>query len=417
VTTPSSLVPFRWPAEWKDPSALALLKGTPINCLAGSAPPAFPTGDLPFVTLDAAKPPDGTVLVEGVWPRVLPAKEDDTTAAGVTGGPWVDSNAGGIRLAQAKEPAKLIWLTYSPPPKEVIPFEEYVRPVAEAAAYGARWVISLDAAFAQALGSANTRALGVWRQMMAVLKLFASRSEWQTWQPVANLAVVSSFQGDMQLVAEEFLALAPRRHLAHRVVLASDFARTTFEKQKAIIYLDALPSAGDTRAALLRFAENGGTVLAPRGLVGQASGSVGQAAGLSSAPVTRYDHNIHTVGRGRVISPIDTWEDPFTLVRQVQLLLSIRDDVVQVWNGGDMNSHYLSSPDGRRAIVHLVPYASGNTQPVTIGVRQRYRAARVTTSAAAAPVATAPVTITAGGLGFEIPVGEFSCFAAVELDI
>ncbi len=400
MTAASSLVPFRWPAEWKDASALALLKGTPINCLAGSSPPPFPIGDLPFVTLDAAKPPEGIALCEGVWPRVLPAKEDDTTVAGVTGGPWVDSNAGAVRMAQTKEPARQAWLTYSPPgAKEVIPFEEYVRPVAEAGAYGARWVIALDAQFAQAIGNKDVRALGVWKQMMGVLKLFESRVEWRAWQPVANLALVSSFRGDMQLVAEEFVALAPRRHLAYRVVLASDFARASFEKQKAIIYLDTAVPAGETRNTLVRFAENGGTVLAPRGLV-------------QAKPVeTRYDHAIHSVGRGRVITPIDTWEDPFTLVRQVQLLLSVREDVVQVWNGGDMNSHYLSSPDGRRAIVHLIPYASGNTQPVTIGVRERYRAARVTTSAS-----TTPVKITSGGLGFEIPVGEFSCFAAVELD-
>ena len=134
---------------------------------------------------------------------------------------------------------------------------------------------------------------------------------------------------------------------------------------------------------------------------------------IQAKPVeTKYEHAIHSVGRGRVITPQDKWEDPFTLVRQVQLLLSIREDAVQVWNGGDMNSHYLSSPDGRRAIVHLIPYASGNTQPVTIGVRDRYRAARVIT-----PASTTPVKITPGGLGFEIPVGEFSCFAAVELDI
>ncbi len=142
--------------------------------------------------------------------------------------------------------------------------------------------------------------------------------------------------------------------------------------------------AAETRNTLLRFAENGGTVLAPRGLVGQASGP-------STPTVTRYDHIVHSVGRGRVITPTDKWEDPFTLVRQVQLLLSVREDAVQVWNGGDMNSHYLSSPDGRRAIVHLIPYASGNTQPVTIGVRERYRAARVTTSGA-----TTPVKIAAG---------------------
>jgi hypothetical protein len=406
VTAASPLVPFRWPAEWKDPSPLALLKGTPVNCLAGSSPPPFPVGDLPFVTLDAGKPPEGITLCEGAWPRVLPAKEDDTIVAGVTGGAWVDSNAGAVRLAQTKEPAKQAWLTYSPPAREVIPFEEYVRPVAEAGAYGARWVITLDEAFARAVSSRNDRALGVWRQMMGVLKLFESRQEWRAWQPVAGLAVVSSFQGELDLVAEEFVKLAPRRHLAHRVVLASDFARASFEKQKAIIYLDAAPPAADTRNALVRFAENGGTVLAPRGLL------AGQTSGPSAPVEIRHEHAIRSLGRGRLITPQDKWEDPFSLVRQVQLLLSIREDAVQVWNGGDMNSHYVATPDGRRAVVHLIPYASGNTQPVTIGVRDRYRAARVITSAS-----TTPVKITPGGLGFEIPVGEFSCFAAVELDI
>lgn len=401
MTAPSSLVPFRWPAEWKDASALALLAGTPINCLAGSAPPPFPVGDLPFITLEAGKPPEGVALRDGVWPRVLPAKEDDAALAGVTGGPWVDSNAGAIRLAQTNEPGKQVWLTYLPPGgNEIVPPEEYVRPVAEAAAYGARWVIALDARFAQDLVAKNERALGVWRQMMGVLKLFEGRPEWRAWGVVAALAVVSSFKGDAQMLAEEFLALAPRRHLAYRVVLASDFARASFAEQKAIIYLEAAAPEGDTRAALLRFAENGGTVLAPRGII-------------QAAPVeTRHEHAIHSLGRGRVITPLDKWEDPFALVRQVQLLVSFREDVVQVWNGGDMNSHYLSSPDGRRAIVHLIPYASGRTQPVTIGVRKPYRAARVTTTAS-----TTPVAVAKGGLGLEIPVGEFSCFAAVELDV
>jgi len=401
VTAALPLVPFRWPAEWNDPSALALLKGTPVNCLTGSSPPPFPIGDLPFVTLDSGKPPEGITLCEGVWPRVLPAKDDESAVAGVTGGAWVDSNAGAIRLAQAKEPARQVWLTYSPPgAKEVIPFEEYVRPIAEAGAYGARWVISLDGTFAQAINAKSDRALGVWRQMMGVLKLFEGRAEWRAWQPVAGLAVVSSFQGEMQLVAEEFLALAPRRHLAHRIVLAPDLLAASFEQQNAILYLEAAPPEGNARSTLLRFAENGGSVFAPRGLV--------QAKPLE----TRQAHAIHPLGRGRVITPLDKWEDPFTLARQVHLLLSIREDVVQVWNGGDMNSHYLSSPDDRRAVVHLIPYASGNTQPVTIGVRKAYRSARVTT-----PASTTPANAVQGGLGFEIPVGEFSSYAVIELDV
>ena len=390
MTTVSSLIPFRWPAEWKDPALLALVKGTPINCLAGSAPPPFPVGDLPFVKLETAKPPEGVTLVDGAWPRVLPAKEDDTVAAGVTGGPWVDSNAGIVRLSQAKAPATQVWLTYVPPgDKEVIPFEEYVRPVAEASVYGARWVIALDPPLAKALAAKNERALGVWRQMMGVLKQFEAKAEWRTWQPVTSLAVVSSFEGELQLVAEEFLFLAPRRHLAYRIVLTSDLARTSFEKQNAIIYLDATVPDETVRTTLTRFAENGGTVLAPRGIL------------KATTVETKQEHVIQSLGRGRVIIPVDKWEDPFSLVRQVQLLLSVRESAVHVWNGGDMNSHYLASPDGRRAVVHLIPYAVGNTPPVTIGVRERVRAARVLSSTSAL---AKPVTVTTGGLGVEIPV-------------
>jgi hypothetical protein len=400
VTPAPPMVPFRWPAEWRDESALALVKGTPISCLAGGSPPPFPIGDLPFIKLDPDSPPEGITLREGVWPQVLPAKEEDTALAGATGGPWVDSNAAVIRLAQTKERGRQVWLTYSPPgPKEIVPVQDYVRPIAEAGAYGARWVIALDGQFAHAIDRRNDRALGVWHQMMGVLSLFESRREWRTWQPVAALAVVSSFQGDARLMAEEFLNLAPRRHLACRIVLASDLATASFEKEAAILYLDAAPPQGDARSILVRFAENGGSVFAPRGII-------------QAKPVeTRQAHAIHPLGRGRVITPLEKWEDPFALARQVHLLLSIREDVVQIWNGGDMNSHYLSSPDGRRAVVHLIPYASGNTQPITIGVRKPYRSARVTT-----PASTTHVKAVPGRLGIEIPVGEFSCFAAVELD-
>jgi hypothetical protein len=356
---------------------------------------------MPFVKLDASeKPPEAVTLREGVWPRVVPATEDDAALAGVTGGPWVDSNAGGIRLEQVKAPGRDVWLTYSPPgAKEIVPPEDYVRPIAEAAAYGARWVITLDAHFAQGLGRRDERALRAWRQMMRTLELFERRREWRAWQPFAALALVSSFEGENRLLAEEFLNLAPRRHLALRIVLAANAPATSFDQQKAIIYLDSAPPEAEARATLLGFAENGGKLFAPRGIV-------------KTKPIgASQQHAIHQLGRGRVITPLDKWEDPFALVRQVQLLLSIREDVVQVWNGGDMNSHYLTSPDGRRAVVHLIPYASGNTPPVTIGVRNAYRSARVTTE-----TATRPVTVARGRLGIEIPIGEFSGFAAVELE-
>ena len=75
MTAASLLIPFRWPAEWRDPSAFALLKGTLINCLAGTAPPPVPTGEMPFVKLDPERSAEGITLREGVWPRVVPATE------------------------------------------------------------------------------------------------------------------------------------------------------------------------------------------------------------------------------------------------------------------------------------------------------------------------------------------------------
>ena len=108
------LIPFRWPAEWKDPSRLELIKGTPINCLVGDVPPPFPLGDLPFFPQDGL--PAGIAVRPGVWPRVLPAQtRKDAAEAGATGAAWVDSNAGLIRIAQLMEPGKPVWLSTLPP--------------------------------------------------------------------------------------------------------------------------------------------------------------------------------------------------------------------------------------------------------------------------------------------------------------
>ena len=47
----SDWIPMRWPRQWKDPSSLELIQGTPINCLVGEEGAPLPPGDIPFVTL------------------------------------------------------------------------------------------------------------------------------------------------------------------------------------------------------------------------------------------------------------------------------------------------------------------------------------------------------------------------------
>ena len=394
------LIPFRWPVEWKDASKLDLLKGTPFNCLAGDAPPPFPLGDLPFVKLDPDHPPGGVALRDGVWPRVLTSAKKENAEAGPTGAPWVDSNAWAVRLAQIMEPGKAVWLTYTPPGgNEVVPLDAFLKPVVEAEAFGAHWVAALDKFFREALDNRTEKALDQWKRMGAALKWFEARREWRTWQPVASLAVVSTFEGDAKLLSEEFLNLAPRRYLAYRAVRAAAAAQAAFDKQKAILYLESEPPQGALRDRLLEFARAGGLLIAPLGTV-------------STPPEeTRLEHSIRRHGKGRIAMPLEKWNDPFLLVDQVHVLVGHREDAIRVWNAADLDTYYLASPKEDRAVVHMVSYASGRTPRIVLGFDKPYRSARLLTLESERAVK--PVK---GRIGIEIPIPEFTDYAALALE-
>jgi hypothetical protein len=396
----AELIPFRWPAEWKDASKLELLRGTPINCLAGETPPPFTAAEFPFVKLDPEHPPQGVTLREGVWPRVAPSTKKEGSAAGPTGDAWVDSNAWVVRLAQVMEPGTTVWLTeQAPGGNEVTPLDSFVKPIAEAEAFGAHWVIALDKFFREGLDQNNEAAIRTWRRMMSTLKFFEARREWRSWQPVATLAIVSSFDGDGKLMSEEFLNLAPRRHLAYRAIRLAGETVPSFEGMKSVLYLEPEPPQGEMRTKLLDFARAGGLVIAPRGTV--------------DAPVAerKAEHGVCRVGNGRVAMPIDKWDDPFLLVAQVHVLAGHRDDAVRVWNAGSTDTYFVASKADKKAVVHLIPYASARTQPITLGFSEPYRSARILRLDAEEVVKPAK-----GPLGTEIPVGEIADYAAVLLE-
>ncbi len=394
------LIPFRWPVQWTSPSKLELIKGTPINCLTGEAPPPFPLGELKFVKLDPEQPPEGVTIREGVWPRVLPSEKKDAAEAGPTGSPWVDSSAGVIRLAQAKAPGKTVWLTYQPPGEnEVVPFESFVKPVAESESFGAHWVITLSDSFRKALDAGAAQAMDAWKRMMATLEFFSRKAEWRRWQPVAALGVISSYEGEAEILSTEFLNLAPRRHLAYRVLITERLSAKDLEGLTTAIYIESEPPAGELLKLLLAFAESGGLVIAPRG------------TSKTKYETTRLGYQFHRHGKGWVAVPPDAWYDPYILVREVHLLMSHRQDVVRVWNASDSGSYFVAAADGKRGVVHLVQYGGGRTQPVTIGLARPYRTARIYNLEKEFQVE--PVKVE---LGIEIPVGEFAAYAAVEVE-
>jgi hypothetical protein len=79
----------------------------------------------------------------------------------------VDSNGWRIRLARERAPNRKVWLTYAPPAKAEVSSEAYVMAVADAAAYGGRWVISLDESLTSGLAVEKPQARETWKQLTA----------------------------------------------------------------------------------------------------------------------------------------------------------------------------------------------------------------------------------------------------------
>jgi hypothetical protein len=165
------------------------------------------------------------------------------------------------------------------------------------------------------------------------------------------------------------------------------------------LYLESDPPQGELRTALLAFAQSGGLLIAPIGTVD------------TPPQETRLEHSIRRHGQGRIAMPVEKWTDPFVLVDQVHVLLSHREDVIQVWNAADLDTYYLASPKEDRAVAHLVPYASGRTPQIVLGFKKPYRSARVLTLDSERTVRPAK-----GRMGVEIPVDEFIDYAAVVLE-
>ena len=130
--------PFRWPEAWKDPARVALLEGTPFNCIVidrgvdreAIAAQARRSG---LAVADVASPPQGVRVASGVWPGVQMGRAAPAASAGPTGNPWVDSNGWLARLEASLHPGSSVWIEAAPKEASILP-SSYLVAVADSAA-------------------------------------------------------------------------------------------------------------------------------------------------------------------------------------------------------------------------------------------------------------------------------------------
>jgi hypothetical protein len=362
--------PMRWPGSWKSPSAIGLLKGTPINWLLmdgdeGLGPVIEEAKRAGIEVAKMASPPAGVDLIAGEWPGVAMGRGGGGPSAGPTGVPWVDSNSWKIRLEAARRPGADIWVDAPPKGARLRP-GSYQTAIADAAAHGGRWVISLDAQLAAGLLDGTADALRTWREMAGAAAFFAARRPWAAYLPEAVVGVISSFAGDDEFMGQELLNLIGRTNQQYAVLIKTRLPEAAFRGLRAVIYVDAQPPAADLRQRILDFVSAGGLLI-----TGPKWGSPPGTPGKDEHP----GYALRTLGKGRVaISKVDP-DDPYVLANDSALLISHRYELLRFWNGGAVSSYLTVAPDRKRAVAHLLFYADRGADHISVRIAGRWRKA------------------------------------------
>ncbi len=400
--------PMRWPAAWKSPDTLSLLKDTPINCLL------METGaDLGPVADQArrsglavnSRQPMGVNVSTGEWPGIQIAARGGGVSAGPTGVPWLNTNGWRVRLETALHPDDEIWIDAPPKGPRLYP-DSFAMAFTDAAAFGGRWIVSLDAATAAALAAKEARALDGWKKLIAAAQFFDARRQWADYTPQAVVGVVSDFTGDHEFLASETLNLLARANQQYRVIVKSRISDDSWKGLRAILYVDAEAPLPPLRR------EIEGLVAGGRMLI--AGPQWGPAAGAPAKDQEHPRYDIRVMGKGRLAIAKEEPVDPYTLANDSVLLVSHRYELLRFFNGDAVSSHLAAAPDGKSVLAHMLFYANRGPQDASLWIAGRYRSARLWTVDRAEP---RPLEIGIARGGVELHLPPLAQYAAAELEV
>jgi len=363
---------MRWPSGWKDPSLLGLLKGTPIDYLIVDKGDEFEAvraraRQLGLQITESGSALAGVATIKGEWPGVRMSRGGRGEATGgPTGVPWVDSNGWAVRLEAARRPESAIWVDAPPSGNLRITADAYMLAMADAAACGGRWLITLDQNLAEGLAAGKLEASDIWKRVAATAGFFAAHQAWNAYQPLAVAGVLSDFAGGNEFMGQELLNLLARAGL-HYWILRKDRIGS-LAGLKAVIYLDAETPPPELRKQVSEFVQSGGLLITAR------------QWGAVEGPSNTDEHPrfaIHGLGKGRIAMARSAPDDPYEMANDAVVLISHRYDLVRFWNGGATGSYYAASPDGKHAVAHLFFYANRAPDSASVRVAGPYRKVKI----------------------------------------
>jgi len=202
----------------------------------------------------------------------------------------------------------------------------YVVAVADSAARGGRWVISLDDQLAAGVAGQRPAALATWKRITASAGFFDAHRPWPAYLPAAPICVISDFAGPNEFLGQELLNLLDRTNGQYRIIPKINVSATTINGLAAVLYLDTGAPSPDLRKLILAFVEAGGMLIGGP----EWRGLPGSPAKYDEHP--RYGSRLH--GKGRIAIAKAPLSDPYLLANDSVLLVGHRHDLIRFWNGG-----------------------------------------------------------------------------------
>jgi hypothetical protein len=317
-------------------------------------------------------------MLRGEWPGIRMTEGHGDATSGPTGAPWIDSNGWLIRLTRARKPGATVWVSAdAPKTSEIVPLSRHLVAVADGAAHGGLWVVTLDKDMAVAMAARKPVSLDGWKTLMGAIAFFQAHNEWSGWPVDAVLSVVSSFSGDDEFFSHELLNLMARTNISYGIVETAalhTLHNDTLNGLRAVLYPDAQPPAAEVRQALLGFVKRGGLLIAGPHWSTIPGAPPGRPA--AEEPHPRYE--MRRFGSGRIAMARKQPDDPYEMAQDAQILLSHRYDLVRFFNGFLLGAYCTASPDGKRRLAHIVNYGgSSDDDPATARIAGRFRAAKL----------------------------------------
>jgi hypothetical protein len=380
-------VPARWPSA--DPQSLRLLDGSPVNCLLVSTAAAefrreaarrrisllqevsengsFEEDFEAYVTprpdlrLKTAKPVivlgerrairlgDAVVATrQGVWPGIEIAHGDDKSHP--TGGAWINTNTGVLRFLRSATRSP-VWIGNAPPEGREVTGTDYLRAIADAAAVGARWVLTLDPKFFARLESGDTGARADWVRIQEHLRFYERHRDWREWRTWSELALLQDIESGA-LVTGNLMDMLAVMNTPVRAMPSRALNGAALDGTKVAIVVNPQAYTQAQQELIRRFAESGGKVV---------TGPPGWKMPVPEGAKITFDREHY-----KAIEAI--WPELHSAVNR-------KNFAARLFNVSGTLSYLQFSPERKRALLNLVNYTDYPVDSITAFVQGRYRRA------------------------------------------